>query len=208
MTALLLAAITLHSFHQVVELKTAVHHSMKYYLSLPEGWSSKRKWPVVVAIADAERDFEGAARRFAKVRGSRPYIVVVPMVVTNGGSRYREVPSYRYSVDAWNEIDRAGEYTFDLAGIAAVAADVKSSYSGEQRFYGTGFEAGGHTLFAMTFRHPEWMLASVPNSPNFQGRGLSDGAYSTSPARSNLPIHEMHGGDDAFSSPRKPFMTQ
>jgi len=32
------------------ELRTAEGHSIEYYLSLPQGWTAARKWPLVVVI--------------------------------------------------------------------------------------------------------------------------------------------------------------
>lgn len=203
-----LLVLAMPAFGQAVQLKTATHHAMEYYISLPDGWSPTKKWPVVVAIESAERDFKGTAELFAKARKKMPFIIVVPLVVTNGGSGYRTVPSYHYMQTVWSQIDRIGEYAFDLAGIEAVGSDVRKTYSGDSRFYLTGFEAGCHTLFAVTFRHPEWLLASVPTSPNYRGRGMEDGAFSKSPSRAVLPLHEIHGSADAFSDPGKPFYAQ
>jgi hypothetical protein len=203
----LLAILLSRSLTPAVELKTAAGSAMKYYASLPDGWTAKKTWPVVLAIPGAERDFEESAKLFAQARGQKPYIVVVPMVVTNGGSSYRGVPTYRYSEQTWQEITRQGEYAFDMAGIAAVLADVKKACSGD-KVYATAFEAGCHTLFALTFRHPEWLSASIPNAPNYQGRGVDEAAFSKSASRVSLPIHEIHGSDDPFCARDKPFYAQ
>ena len=50
----------------------ATTHPMRYHVSLPSGWSSKREWPVVVAIPDAGRHFAENLNAFAKERGERP----------------------------------------------------------------------------------------------------------------------------------------
>jgi hypothetical protein len=57
------------------ELKTAFNHSMQYYLSLPNGWSAGKQWPVVIVIEDANRQFEAAAARFEAARGDVPCIL-------------------------------------------------------------------------------------------------------------------------------------
>ena len=75
------------------QLKTASTHPIQYYLSLPEGWTNTKKWPVVVVIDSAERDFLQAATAFAQARGSRPFILVTPLVVTNGGAGFRSGPT-------------------------------------------------------------------------------------------------------------------
>src|ERR1044072_2803147 len=93
-----LLALTCTSFRLVnasepPQLKTASSHPIQYYLSLPEGWSTGKRWPVVVVIESAERQFLEAATAFAQARASRPFILVTPLVVTNGGSGYRSVPT-------------------------------------------------------------------------------------------------------------------
>jgi hypothetical protein len=53
-----------------IELKTATTHPLQYYLSLPEAWTTAKKWPVVVAIESAN----GSSRRmplFLRGRGGR-----------------------------------------------------------------------------------------------------------------------------------------
>src|SRR5690349_15420696 len=91
------AALALALASPAQELKTATTHPMQYYLSLPEGWSADRKWPVVVAIESANRDFPANLAIFARARGKMPFLIVAPLVVTNGGAGFRTVPSYHYT---------------------------------------------------------------------------------------------------------------
>jgi poly(3-hydroxybutyrate) depolymerase len=181
------ALLFLTSIH-AQEFKTATSHPMQYYLSLPDGWSAAKKWPVVVAIESANRDFQATAAEFARARGKMPFIIVAPLVVTGGGAGYRSVPAYKYTDAVWNEIDRAGPFHFDEAGIAAVMADVQRLYGGEERYFLTGWEAGGHTLWAMLFQHPERLRAVAPVSTNYLGRWMTPESFSSSPARAQLPI--------------------
>jgi dienelactone hydrolase len=173
------------------ELLTASGHPMKYYLSLPEGWSADKVWPVVIVIPDAGRDFAGNLAAFAKARGNRPYILVAPHVVTSGGANARSAGSYRYSEDDWKRVAAAADYRFDEEGLAAVAGDVRQRYRGEDRCCLTGWEAGGHTVWALTFRHPEWFRAVAPVSTNYRGRWLDEAAFSRLPSRSSLPIRVL-----------------
>jgi hypothetical protein len=39
------------------QLKTASSHPIQYYLSLPDGWTAGKKWPVVVVIESPDREF-------------------------------------------------------------------------------------------------------------------------------------------------------
>lgn len=170
-----------------VQLKTASTHPMQFYLSLPQGWTAQRKWPVVVAIEGANRQFQQTAEAFARAGAGMPFIVVVPLVLTNGGSGYRQVPAYHYSAAAWDQAERAGPCRFDAEGIAAMAADVRKLYGGEDRYFLTGWEAGGHTVWATLFQHPDTLRAVALSDPNYQGRCLDDG-FSPHPARADLPV--------------------
>lgn len=158
-------------------LKTASGHSIQYYLSLPHGWTAQKTWPVVVVIEAAEREFRSTAELFAKARGDRPFILATPLVTTNGGPNYRQAPGYTYTEEAWKEIERTGRCTFDMEGIAAVARDIRASFGGADRYYVTGLEAGGHTVWALLFRHPEALRAVAPVATNFAGRCMEDGAF-------------------------------
>jgi hypothetical protein len=55
------------------QLKTASTHPIQYYLSLPDGWVEGKKWPVVVVIDSADREFLQAATDFAQARQQRPF---------------------------------------------------------------------------------------------------------------------------------------
>jgi len=83
---------------------------MQYYFSLPNAWSVGNRWPVVVAVESARRDFRANANDFVKARGSLPFIVVAPLVVTNGGTSGKTSPPYPYSDAVWNEIARVGDF--------------------------------------------------------------------------------------------------
>src|SRR5437667_7705674 len=95
---------------QTIEKKIASTHPMHYCLSLPNGWKAGRQWPVVVAIEDADRDFKRNADVFVKARGDMPFILVIPEVITNGGSRYREATGYSYKPADWDRVAKDGEW--------------------------------------------------------------------------------------------------
>jgi hypothetical protein len=168
------------------ELKTAAGHPMQYYVSLPKAWSGGRTWPVVMIIEAAEREFLRTLNVFEKARGDRPFILVTPLVTTNGGANYRQAETYHYSEDTWAKVEK-NRCGFDFDGIAAVAADVRKLYHGEPRYFLTGWEAGGHTLWAFLFAHPEEVRAAAPAVTNYAARCMDRG-FSNSPARVNLPV--------------------
>lgn len=168
------------------EFRTASGHSMQYYVSLPQGWTAARKWPVVVVIESANRQFQATLDTFAKARNEMPFILVAPLVTTNGGANYRQAGTYRYSDAVWSQIEQ-DRCKFDMDGIAAVVADVRKLFGGEDQYFLTGWEAGGHTVWAMIFQHPEALRAAAPAVTNYAGRCLESG-FSTAESRTNLPV--------------------
>lgn len=177
------------------ELRVAKDHAMRYWVSRPAGWTAARSWPVLVLIPDASREFERNLRAFVEAGATSPFLLVAPHVVTSGGSRgYREAPDYRYGAEDWKEVDRLGEFRFDETGIDAVVADVRRRDAGRERFVLTGWEAGGHTVWAYLFRHPERLLGAVPVSTNYLGRWLTDADFSKNPARATLPVRILFCG--------------
>lgn len=159
---------------------------MQYYLSLPRGWTAGRHWPVVVVIESANRQFQETMGIFAKARGDMPFILVAPLVTTNGGANYRQAETYSYSEAVWSRIEQ-DRCRFDMDGIRAAASDVQKLFGGEDRYFLTGWEAGGHTVWSMIFQHPEALRAVAPAVTNYAGRCLDSG-FSTASARANLPI--------------------
>jgi hypothetical protein len=137
------------------QLKTASTHPIQYYLSLPDNWVAGKRWPVVVVIDSAERDFLQAATAFTQARQQRPFIIVTPFVVTNGGAGVRSVPTYHYSDQVWDTIQNSGPFKFDMDGITAIMQDVVKQYGGEDKYFITGLEAAGHTIWGILFNHPE-----------------------------------------------------
>jgi len=190
------------------QLKTASTHPIQYYLSLPEGWTNAQKWPVVVVIDSAERDFSHAAAAFAQARGSRPFILVTPLVVTNGGAGFRSVPTYHYSNEVWDRIQNSGPFKFDMDGLNAIMQDVVKDYRGEDRFFLTGLEAAGHTIWGVLFNHPESVRAAVLVCPNYAGRWIDEAHVSNAPERVDLPIRNFVGANDTLCSQDSPIHTQ
>ena len=177
------------------QLKTASGHPMQYYLSLPRGWTAGKEWPVVVVIEGANRQFRENAELFVGARREMPFIVVAPLVVTNGGPNYRHVLSYHYSDAAWDEVERVGGCRFDLDGVAAVVRDVQKLYGGGDKSFLTGWEAGGHPTWAVIFQRPEALRAAALSGPNYLGRCMDAARFSASPARVDLPVKVFQGAD-------------
>jgi dienelactone hydrolase len=190
------------------QLKTASSHPIQYYLSLPDGWSAGKKWPVVVVIESANRDFQNAATVFAQSRQRAPFILITPLVVTNGGASYRSVPTYHYSNAVWDQIQNSGPFNFDMDGITAIMRDVVKQYGGEDRYFVTGFEAGGHTVWAILLNHPEVIRAAALVVPNYLGRWVDEDHISSDAKRVDLPIRVFLGTKDIATSSGSPIYSQ
>ena len=190
------------------QLKTATSHPIQYYLSLPPGWAVGKKYPVVVVIESANRDFLEATTAFAQARRQQPFIIVTPLVVTNGGTRYREVPTYHYSDRVWARIQTDGDFNFDMAGIAAIIQDVVKQYGGEDKYFITGLEAGGHTVWGLLFNHPEAVRGAAIVCPNYLGRWVDEAHISSDASRASLPIRNFVGTKDELCAEGQPIYTQ
>jgi hypothetical protein len=190
------------------QLKTASSHPIQYYLSLPEGWTAAKKWPVVVVIESANRDFSQAATVFAQARGQRPFILITPLVVTNGGAGYRSVPTYHYSDAVWSTIQSTGPFNFDMGGITAIMQDVIKQYGGEDKYFIAGLEAAGHTIWGILFNHPEAVRGAVLVCPNYLGRWVDEQHISPAAERITLPIRNFVGSKDELCAPGRPIYAQ
>jgi poly(3-hydroxybutyrate) depolymerase len=143
---------------------------------------------VVVVIADAHRDFTENLQRFVEARAAMPFLLVAPEVLTCGGTRDQTSPPYSYTVEEWRAARAIRDHDFDDAGLAAVLAEVHAKWGGEARAYLTGWEAGGHTVWAQALRRPERWLAVASVTTNYQRRGLTPETFSHAPEREALPI--------------------
>jgi predicted peptidase len=190
------------------QLKTASTHPIQYYLSLPEDWTPAKKYPVVVVIESADRDFQNAATAFAQASASRPFILVTPFVVTNGGAGYRSVPTYHYSDSVWETIEKSGQFRFDMDGISAIMQDVVKQYGAENKYFITGLEAGGHTVWGILFNHPEAVRGAALVCPNYLGRWVDEAHIPSAAERTRLPIRNFVGTKDETCSPGRPIYTQ
>lgn len=163
-------------------------HPMRYHLALPTAWTAGRTWPVLVVIPDAARDFEANLARFVRARGNRPYILVAPEVLSCGGARTRTPDRYSYTRSQWDSLQGGDDFAFEDAGLEAVLADVHQHWRGEAPAFMTGWEAGGHTVWAQALRHPERWRGVAPVTPNYQRRGLDSTSFSRATERAQLPI--------------------
>jgi hypothetical protein len=161
-----------------------------------------------MVIDSAERDFLQAATAFASARKQRPFILVTPLVVTNGGANARSVTTYRYSDQVWDRIQNSGPFVFDMDGITAIMQDVTKQYGGDNKYFITGLEAAGHTIWGILFSRPEVVRGAALVCPNYLGRWVDEAHISPAAERSALPIRNLIGTNDSLCAPRNPIYTQ
>ena len=204
----LLAAALAAATPGAIETRQASTHPIRYHLSLPEGWSAKHEWPVLVVVPDAGRQFAANLQAFVTARGTRPYILVAPEVLTCGGAGSRTLEHYTYAKAVWDSLQGHDDFAFDDAGVAAVLADVRRQCRAESTAFLTGWEAGGHTVWALALRHPERWRGVVPVSTNYQRRGLDSTSFSTAPARAKLPLQVLREDAPAGDARLMAFLEQ
>lgn len=180
-------------------LQTATTHPMQYYVDLPAAWTATSTWPIVVVIDGADHDFAGDFRQFISARGTQPFIIVAPLVLSNsspyGAVVHGDYPGYSPAV--WDLAARVGLEQFDDDGLAAVVADVRRQYAGQDKFFLTGWSAGGLLTWRTVFLHPEQLAGAAPACGNFGSRNVPAlPPVSAAPERVNLPIKAFQGADD------------
>jgi dienelactone hydrolase len=180
-------------------LKTASRHPMQYYVSLPDGWTPARRWPIVVTVTGGLKDFQHNAQLFADARKKLPFIIVTPVNLTNGGSDLRHAPEYHYAPSVWDEVDKTGWCDFDLKGLNAVIDEVRRDDSGEQKYFIAGHSAGAHLVWMMVLMQPEKLLGAATTGGNFRNRCIEN--ISNAPDRTTLPVKGFLGENDAARTP-------
>lgn len=191
----------------VPALRTAAGYPMQYYISVPAGWPGTRAWPIVIDLPGASKDWQPSAVLFGNARnsGKFPFIVITPVIMTNGGDGpiERTDSHYQYPSAVWDLIDQQGRCAFDLAGIQAIIADVRNLYAGQSKAFITGFSAGGHQAWAEVLLKPELLRGAALVGSNFSGRCVTKETFtpltvSIAPERVLLPVKSYLGTNDPF----------
>lgn len=192
----LFTTISIHGQRATLELKKASAHPIQYYISLPANWSSKSMFPVVIVLEDAHKEFKKNAERFIAARKDMPFIIVAPFITTNGQQGHKDSTIYPYSKSVWDSIDKISVCKFDMDGLQNIIKDVRTTYSGSEKVFITGFEAGTHLVWAMIFHHPESLYAAAPVAGNYRGRCMESNTFSENGSSIQLPIKNFTGSED------------
>ncbi len=174
-----------------VALVKAPSHPMVAWLSCPKGWTAKGDGKILVAVEGAGCNFLGACRGFAGGRGSRKFLVLTPVSLSNTNELKPETyPMYPPSLLAeWN----GNRVEFDMAGLEAILGVVKTRYGISDKIAITGFSGGGNLCYSWTMRKPDRVFASAPACANFQP-GLAAEAQPVTDG--GPPVHILTGASD------------
>ncbi|HCW05966.1 MAG TPA: hypothetical protein DGG95_01225 [Cytophagales bacterium] len=184
-----------------LQLLKASNHPMQYYLSLPEGWSKNKTWPVVILLEAADKEFKLNAERFVAARATMPFILVAPFNTNNGNDGRRDPKIFPYSTETWDYMEKIGDCQFNDEGIGQIIKDVAQQFNGEEKIYVTGFEAGTHVLWSLVFNHPELVKAAAPVAGNFRNRCVESSKIASDPSKKIFPIKSFVGAKDDFFGP-------
>lgn len=185
---------------RALSLKGATY---KYQVFVPENWSSKQKWPVILFLHGAgERGSDGLLQTEVGIgsairrdRARFPVIVVVPQCVK----------------DRW-----WSEPAMEEIALASLAAASKEFKGDAKRTYLTGLSMGGFGSWSIAARYPGKFAAVVPicggiTAPEHfrqQHPELVKNLYDDEPASysevarklGRTPVWIFHGGDDPVVS--------
>ncbi|HEY6063444.1 MAG TPA: hypothetical protein VIV35_07525 [Chitinophagaceae bacterium] len=191
-----------NKYNDSLQLKTANGHPMQYFLSLPGNWTMEKKWPIVVIIESADKEYKENALRFVRARKEMPFILVAPFNVNNSRSGRRDPKIFPYSEETWDIIDKTGDCKFNMDGITRIVTDVQHQYNGEQKYFITGFEAGAHTVWQFVFQHPEKLKGAAPVAGNYnQNSCMTESLFSKDSSLVNLPVRGFSGSIDTLAGP-------
>lgn len=183
-----------------LELKTASNHPMQYFLSLPEKWTKEKKWPIVVVVESADKEYKENALRFVRARRELPFILIAPYNVNNSRQGRRDPKIFPYSAATWDIIEKTGDCKFNMDGITRIVADVQQQYNGESKFFITGFESGAHTVWQFVFQRPETLVAAAPVAGNYNKNSCmtAESLFSKDASLINLPVRGFSGSTDTL----------
>lgn len=137
------------------------------YVALPQGYTPKAVWPVLVAVEGAGSNFLGAARNFRGARKDLPYIIVVPCTLSNTNALSAAAYPHYAAATLAAHAEQASRFAFDSDGLQGVLKVVQERFNGEARFHMTGFSGGGLLTYWWLLRRPEDLASAVLAGANF-----------------------------------------
>lgn len=171
-------------------LLKASTHEMRYFLSLPPGWTPDKTWPVLVACEGSGSSYRDQCARFAGYRKDVPVIVLTPCTFSNAGGP-REGKHPWYSAEMKKEWAGKNTMDFDDPGLMAALADVRREWNAEEKFFIAGYSGGGIICWWEAFHRPAELRGAFPACANYGGGNRNPGEGGR-----DLPIRAFQGEKD------------
>ncbi|KAF0243844.1 MAG: hypothetical protein FD180_3012 [Planctomycetota bacterium] len=172
-------------------LRKASTHDMRYFLSLPPGWTPDKTWPVLVACEGTGANYRDQCARFAGFRKDVPVILLTPCTFTNTSGPKKEKHPW-YTEELMNQWTK-NLMEFDDPGIMAALADVKRDWGGEEKFFISGYSGSGAICFWEIFSRPTLLRGAFPAGANYVGHPATPGEGGR-----DLPIRSIQSEKDEF----------
>ncbi|SFS08703.1 Alpha/beta hydrolase family protein [Dyella sp. OK004] len=145
---LMIASLPSHAAARFVEHKVTIKgHSYRYQVFVPNGWTSKHTWPVVLFLhgsgergSDNQKQMSQGLPPWLKEHGANfPAVLVIP-----------QAPEDHY-------------WTGDVedAAMQALEASIKTYHGDRQRLYLTGLSMGGYGSWQIALDHPNVFAAAA-----------------------------------------------
>jgi hypothetical protein len=176
---------------------------VRYYISLPIGWTPTKKWPIF--MYNVRDGWDGASPNdgpqiFAQKRGTMPFIIVSVITKSITGT------DKGYPQDVLDYCTATSDQLFDEIAVIELFQQEKADYNGEDKFYYDGFSASGHAFWPIVMWRPEFLAAACCSACNYLGtggpdpadlgRGMTSKGVSNAPERVNLPVKQYTGDQD------------
>ncbi len=146
-------------------------NAMRYHLSLPNGWSRDRVWPVVLAITGSNANFGVLAEGYRQARGPLPFICLTPTTVSSTANHSLVAKNFPHltaeELSRLTAMSAADRLAWDVAGVLRAIDDVHRHFAGESQVYLSGFSKGGHLAWHLAFAEASRLHMVYPSCAVF-----------------------------------------
>jgi hypothetical protein len=177
-------------------------HPLQAYVVLPAAWSPKKKWPIFVAIVGANCAYERQLEELTAKAGRSPFILVVAMTLSNANDLPLEKLPYPASMTRryLSLQTRAQRAAWDEQGLPGAIDEIRQRFSGDERFFMTGYSGGGFLTHYWLQHHSDQLVGACLSSANYAADLCEPGAIA--PADGGCPVLIVSGSRDQAGPPR------
>jgi hypothetical protein len=176
-------------------------HLLQALVVLPEGWTAKKTWPMFVAIVGANCAYDSMLEELKRKAAKKPYILVVAKTISNANElEVGKLPYPKSVMGRYVDLQRRPRrLEWDEIGMLSVLAEVRQRYSGQERYFMTGYSGGGFLLYFWLQHHSDQLLGACAGSSNYHSF-LEQGAVK--PSDGGCPVLIVSGSKDEAGPPR------